>query len=172
MSWRICRRRPRGPGLFSRGSRSRSRPGSWERWVRNDPARPCPGSTLPWGSPSRRASTSPASWIRSTLSWPFLDVFPQRMNLLLWTGSTAGGDRATGKNSRAMPPRHHAHGSKSSHGQPFIGRPADSVDSGARSALLLDPASNGNSGRSFDNLSPYGAHFFRVVASAASPEAL
>jgi hypothetical protein len=31
----------------------------------------------PWGSPWRPASTSPASWIRSTLSWPFLDVFPQ-----------------------------------------------------------------------------------------------
>ena len=25
----------------------------------------------------RTAPTSPASWIRSTLSWPFLDVFPQ-----------------------------------------------------------------------------------------------
>ena len=101
--WRICRRRPRGLGLFSRGSRSRSRPGSWERWVHNAPARPCPGRTLPWESPSRRASPSPVSWIRSTLSWPFLGMFPQRINLLVRAGLTPGGDRATGKNSPARP---------------------------------------------------------------------
>jgi hypothetical protein len=31
---------------------------------------------------------------------------------------------------------------------------------------------DGKSGHSVGNLSPYGAHFFSVVASAGSPEAL
>jgi hypothetical protein len=59
------------------------------------------------------------------------------------------------------------------------GRPADSVDLGAQPVLLLGRSGlevaefeDGKSGHSVDHLSPYGAHFFRVVASAGSPEAL
>jgi hypothetical protein len=55
----------------------------------------------------------------------------------------------------------------------IIGRPAASVDLGAQPGLPR-PARprNGKSGHRVDNLSSYGAHFFRVVASAGSPEAL
>jgi hypothetical protein len=68
----------------------------------------------------------------------------------------------------------HPHGSKSSHGQPLLSVARQIASTSALSPRFssADPASNRNGGRSFDNLSPYGAHFFRVVASAASPEAL
>jgi hypothetical protein len=41
-----------------------------------------------------------------------------------------------------------------------------------RSGLEVAEFEDGKSGHSVGNLSPYGAHFFSVVASAGSPEAL
>ncbi len=56
----------------------------------------------------------------------------------------------------------------------IIDRPADNVDIGAETALLSGQSGleTAKSGHSVDNLYPHGAHFFRVVASAGSPEAL
>jgi hypothetical protein len=59
------------------------------------------------------------------------------------------------------------------------GRRPDGVGLCAQPALLLGRSGleageidDGKSGHSVDNLSPYCAHFFKVVASAGSPEAL